>query len=48
LRLDLLGANLSQADLRGAKYSADTKFPPNFDPKAAGMVPTKDQPAKGG
>ena len=42
---DLTSANLSNADLSDAhlnraKFSPDTKFPPHFDPKAAGMVLT--------
>jgi uncharacterized protein YjbI with pentapeptide repeats len=60
---DLSNANLRDADLRGAllegadlglaKYSANTKFPPSFDPKAPRLppmflVPTADRPAKGG
>jgi uncharacterized protein YjbI with pentapeptide repeats len=39
---NLSGANrLRGANLRGAKYCTDTKFPPSFDPKPAGMVPAK-------
>ena len=32
---DLSGANLMNADVSGSEYSADTKWPEGFDPKAA-------------
>ncbi len=35
---DLQGIDLSKADLSGAKYTAKTKWPKNFDPEAAGAV----------
>jgi len=36
-------------DLHGARYSADTKWPEGFDPKAAGawLVEDGDEPAAG-
>jgi uncharacterized protein YjbI with pentapeptide repeats len=37
---NLSSTNLSSTNLSGAKYSAETIFPANFDPKAAGMVLT--------
>jgi uncharacterized protein YjbI with pentapeptide repeats len=37
----LSGTDLSGTALNGAKYSTDTKLPPSFDPKAAGMVLAK-------
>jgi uncharacterized protein YjbI with pentapeptide repeats len=45
---NLQKANLTGANLEGAKYSSKTIFPPNFDPKAAGMVLIADPPAKAG
>ncbi|MGP2439699.1 pentapeptide repeat-containing protein [Streptomyces sp. JW3] len=48
LRLaDLRGADLTTADLRGARLtgaltSEHTRWPPAFDPAAAGVVPTTD------
>lgn len=36
--VDLSSAHLEEADLSGATYSRDTKWPPNFDPEAAGAV----------
>ncbi len=35
---DLRKANLGAADLSGAYYNADTKWPEGFDPEAAGAV----------
>ena len=39
---DLRGADLRDIDLTGAKYSANTKWPEGFDPKAAGAVLVED------
>ena len=36
------GANPKGANLSGAKYNADTKWPEGFDPAAAGAVLVKD------
>jgi uncharacterized protein YjbI with pentapeptide repeats len=49
-RTDLKGADLSTADLtnailKDAVYDHDTKFPPGFDPGAAGMTHVQDLPA---
>lgn len=35
---DLRGANLFEAVLAGAQYTADTKWPDDFDPTAAGAI----------
>jgi hypothetical protein len=36
-RLNLIVADLNDADLSSARYNGDTKFPNGFDPKAEGM-----------
>ena len=35
-------ANLREADLSGAKYNKDTKWPRGFDPVASGAVLVED------
>jgi uncharacterized protein YjbI with pentapeptide repeats len=35
---NLVEANLSGADLSGAKYNKETKWPAGFDPQAAGAM----------
>lgn len=37
----LVGAHLEEARLVGTTYNKDTKWPDNFDPKAAGAIDTK-------
>lgn len=37
---DLSAADLKDAKLYSAHFNANTKFPPNFDPKKRGMVQT--------
>jgi uncharacterized protein YjbI with pentapeptide repeats len=39
---DLRGADLRYANLHGATYNADTKWPEGFDPEAAGAVLVED------
>ena len=41
--VDLSKAQLEGADMDGATYSRDTKWPPNFDPEAAGAVLVKNE-----
>ncbi|WP_218079591.1 pentapeptide repeat-containing protein [Anthocerotibacter panamensis] len=38
---NLLGTNLENADLRGAEYDDNTRFPPGFDPVKAGTIKHK-------
>jgi hypothetical protein len=35
---DLREANLSEAEVRGAKYDSQTHWPDGFDPRAAGAI----------